>query len=292
MVYTDAPAPQSVDTNIMLRYSDNGGSSWSVPVRVNDDATANSQFFPKIAIDPTTGNVGIVWYDCRNDTGIVGHGSLDAVPNNDVQFYGAVGSPSPSGVDFSPNVQIQAGVSTASTAAASQANSTNDFGDYTGLAFLNGEMAPVWADNSNSTGDNPDGSGTAMDLYTSHVPVQTADAPAAGVPTAILSAKSVASASGLFSFTITYASTAAPIDRSTLGGSDVIISSNGFSGFAQVTRTKTSGGSTIATYRVRVPRRVGKTPTIVYAIALEPGRIATTAGQFAAGRSFFGTFLG
>src|SRR5205814_1695974 len=82
------------------------GQSWSPAVRVNDDSTVNSQFFPRIAVDPVTGNVALSWYDARNDTGVPGSGSRDAVVNNDVEFYGVVGSPVAGGVQFSANVQV------------------------------------------------------------------------------------------------------------------------------------------------------------------------------------------
>jgi hypothetical protein len=44
-----------------------------------------------------------------------------------------------------------------------------DLGDYEGVAFSNGKFIPVWADNSNSTGDNPNGAGSKLDLYTAIV---------------------------------------------------------------------------------------------------------------------------
>jgi hypothetical protein len=43
---------------------------------------------------------------------------------------------------------------------------TLDYGEYTGLAFHNGAFYAVWADNSNSTGDNPNGTRGWLDLYT------------------------------------------------------------------------------------------------------------------------------
>jgi hypothetical protein len=42
-------------------------------------------------------------------------------------------------------------------------------GDYTGLDFFDGKLYPVWADNSNSTGDNPDGTLSRFDIYTAQV---------------------------------------------------------------------------------------------------------------------------
>ena len=44
-------AEESDDLDVRVRYSDDMGRTWSPPVRVNDDATVNSQFDPKIAID-------------------------------------------------------------------------------------------------------------------------------------------------------------------------------------------------------------------------------------------------
>ncbi|MGA2174351.1 MAG: hypothetical protein ABSH38_05130 [Verrucomicrobiota bacterium] len=54
---------------IGLRYSINNGARWSAETTVNDDATGNSHFFPRVAVDPATGIVGCSWYDCRNDLG-------------------------------------------------------------------------------------------------------------------------------------------------------------------------------------------------------------------------------
>src|SRR5207247_1937981 len=45
------------------------------------------------------------------------------------------------------------------------------YGDYIGLDFQAGRFFPAWADNSNSTGDNPDGSLNQFDIYTSSIDV-------------------------------------------------------------------------------------------------------------------------
>ncbi len=44
-----------------------------------------------------------------------------------------------------------------------------EYGDYTALAFHNNILYPVWADNSNSLHDNPDGALTGSDLHTAQV---------------------------------------------------------------------------------------------------------------------------
>src|SRR5262249_16764114 len=60
-----------------------------------------------------------------------------------------------------------AGVSSALVPAVS--STSFDFGDYSGLAFHAGTFYPCWADNSNSTGDNPNGTLSALDIYTAAV---------------------------------------------------------------------------------------------------------------------------
>ncbi len=69
LVYTLEHPNESNNTDIYVRFSDDDGATWSSPVRVNDDNTKNSQFLPKIALDPTSGNLAVVWYDSRNDLG-------------------------------------------------------------------------------------------------------------------------------------------------------------------------------------------------------------------------------
>ena len=157
LVYTDATTPGGPDTDIVVVTSDNQGASWSTPVRVNDDAGANSQFLPRIALDQSSGNIAVTWYDARN-----------APDNKSAQYWGAFSTDG--GATFTPNFQI-------STGASNQANSIaalkkTDFGDYTGNAFSQGKLVPAWADNSNSTGDNPNGA-TNFDVYTAIVQAPT-----------------------------------------------------------------------------------------------------------------------
>jgi hypothetical protein len=50
-----------------------------------------------------------------------------------------------------------------------------DFGggsykEYVGMSFFKGILCPAWLDNSNSTGNNPDGSASKFDIYCVTVP--------------------------------------------------------------------------------------------------------------------------
>jgi len=152
LVYTDETPDESNNTDIFVRFSDNNGSTWSAPVKVNDDATTRSQFLPRVALDQTSGNIAVSWYDCRNSAG-----------NNTAQIFATVSDTS--GVSFLPNVAVSGGTSNANAAAVG----SFDFGDYAGLSFQNGAFFASWGDNSNSTGDNPDGTLNQLDVYTARV---------------------------------------------------------------------------------------------------------------------------
>ena len=162
LVYTLEQPNESNNMDIYVRFSDDNGATWSAPVRVNDDNTKNSQFLPKISLDPTTGNLAVVWYDSRKDLGTGGPGDTDGVPNDDAQFWGAFSTDG--GQTFTTNIQISAGTSNSH-----DSGNAIDYGDYTGLSFYKGIAHPAWADNSNSTGNNPDGTLHGLDIYTAAV---------------------------------------------------------------------------------------------------------------------------
>src|SRR5262249_53849462 len=69
LFYPDRPSLTSADPNIYVRYSVDSGATWKAAVPVNDDAGGASQFNPAIAVDQSSGNVAVTWYDCRNNPG-------------------------------------------------------------------------------------------------------------------------------------------------------------------------------------------------------------------------------
>lgn len=132
---------------------------------MNDDATTRSQFNPRIAVDQTNGDVAVSWYDCRNDAGVGGPGDVDGVPNSNAQFFASLSRDG--GVTFASNIKASAGTSDEDgSEPPGPCCADLDYGDYTGLAFEDGFFYPAWADNSNSTGDNPNGTLNRMDVYT------------------------------------------------------------------------------------------------------------------------------
>jgi hypothetical protein len=156
LVYTDAPAIGSADTNVFVLRSDDSGVTWSKPVRVNDDGGTNSQFLPHISLDQSNGMVAVTWYDAR-----------ESPLNNTTRYFGAFSSNG--GATFAPNFAVSAGASNAANSPSTLKKA--DYGDYTGSAFVNGRLVAAWADNSNSTGDNPDGA-TSFDVYVAIVSIR------------------------------------------------------------------------------------------------------------------------
>jgi hypothetical protein len=140
LVYTDATAVGGKDTDIYVRFSDNDGTTWSPRVRVNDDTSGNSQFLPMIAVDQTTGNVAVAWYDSRNA------GSADKT----TQIFASISTDG--GQTWLPNKQVSVG---SSDVTASGVSSNIDYGDYFTMDFYNGVFYPIWSDNSSALANNP-----------------------------------------------------------------------------------------------------------------------------------------
>lgn len=153
LLYTEEFGAESNDFNVMLRYSDNNGSTWTSAKQINDASTL-SQFLPHMSLDQSTGYVAFSWYDCRND------------PSNvQTEFWGSVSLDG--GQTFKTNFKLSGGKSTFGT-------SGFDYGDYTGIGFAGGRFVSAWGDNSNSTLDNPN-STSAMDVLTARVVVGNND---------------------------------------------------------------------------------------------------------------------
>jgi hypothetical protein len=80
-----------------------------------------------------------------------------------------VAIPTRTSLDVSPNVRVTPGVTNASLG-----GSGVELGDYTGLDAAGGIAVAAFADNSNTTGDNPDGTHADQDIYVARL--QIADA--------------------------------------------------------------------------------------------------------------------
>ncbi len=119
-------------TDIFLSRSTDGGSTWSAPLRVNDDPTgvANDQFNQWLSVDPSDGSVNVSWNDTRNDP---------ARLSTDI-FYARS---TDGGLSFGQNVQVTTAPTNETCCGADLGN---QYGDYEGIAAMDGSIHPVWTD--------------------------------------------------------------------------------------------------------------------------------------------------
>lgn len=109
------------DTDVWLVRSEDGGSTWTLPQRVNNDAPGKQQFFSSMTIDPVTGFIYIVFYDRRFQTGVMTDVWMAVSKDGGQTFTNFPVSESP----FNPSYSIF-------------------FGDYTHVAAYNNVVRPIW----------------------------------------------------------------------------------------------------------------------------------------------------
>jgi hypothetical protein len=109
------------NTDVWLLKSNDGGNSWSEPIKVNQDQTKTHQFLTTMSIDQSNGNLHFVYYDRRKyretSTDVVWASSSDG----GTTFKEETISQKP----FTPNDKVF-------------------FGDYLGIAAVNGHVHPIW----------------------------------------------------------------------------------------------------------------------------------------------------
>jgi hypothetical protein len=131
--YTDKDVTNS-NTNIYVRFSDDGGTTWSAEVKVNDDTTNAYHFHHQIAVTPQ-GNLAICFYDTRRDPANKKTDRYIALSNN-----GAA--------SFKPNRRYTSAQSDETVAGADG----NQYGDYQGIyADPTGSFRMSWTDSRTGT---------------------------------------------------------------------------------------------------------------------------------------------
>ena len=110
------------DTDVWLVRSSDGGSTWSEPVRVNDDPPGRQQFFTWLAVDDWSGYLWIVFYDRREQV------------DNRTDVYLAL---SRDGGETFTNFRL--------SDTPFLPRDSVFFGDYTHLVARGGVVRPVWA---------------------------------------------------------------------------------------------------------------------------------------------------
>jgi hypothetical protein len=109
------------NTDVWLVKSTDGGETWSVPIKVNDDNSNKQQFFTWMTIDQTNGNLYFVFYDRRNYSNNLTDVYMAISTDGGNTFINKKISESP----FLPNQNVF-------------------FGDYTNITAHNNIIRPIW----------------------------------------------------------------------------------------------------------------------------------------------------
>ena len=119
------------DIDVYLIKSNDGGTTWSTPTRVNQDPAGlgKKHFHPWITSDPVTGNLSVIFYDDRN----VGSTDVEVFVANSLDGGTTWEDFKVSDVSFTPSpIPGLAG---------------GYFGDYIGISSYSAKVYPVWTDN-------------------------------------------------------------------------------------------------------------------------------------------------
>mgnify|MGYP000992930832 FL=1 len=121
------------NASVYMSRSENGGTSWSTPVRVNQgpNIAGKKSYFPWISCDPETGVLTVVYYDDRN------------VATNQTEVFAAYS------VDAGQTWSDFQVSDVAFTPSAIPGLADGYMGDYLGITSNGGKVYPCWTDNRN-----------------------------------------------------------------------------------------------------------------------------------------------
>ncbi len=157
------------DSDIYFARSTDGGTTWSTPVRLNDDPTGNGidQWQPQVSVAPN-GRVAVMWFDRRLPCP-----DLPWIPPNHVGVYnGCIDTfmtrSFDDGVTWEPNIRASAQTWDWTLNLPITGGGDGFIGDYQGIASNNEYDLPFWNATAN-LGENDD---NYQEVFVAIVPVQ------------------------------------------------------------------------------------------------------------------------
>jgi len=152
-------SPAGNDADICFVYSANGGSSWSTPIRVNDDAINNgkTQFLPRISVDQSNGKIAIIYYDNR-----------DFINSDSCHTYTAISYDG--GTNFT-NIRIS---NSPQKPYPISGYSDGYFSDYNSIVGMNDSFYAFWTDNRNGPAQVYS-STVVLKPYITHIPLKDSE---------------------------------------------------------------------------------------------------------------------
>jgi hypothetical protein len=124
-----ADVTSSCKTRIWFASSSDGGAHWSTPAKINDQSSKNDQFFPRLAVDETSGDLVVVYYDTVGDPGRI---------KTDVWMQ----SSRDGGISWTSAEKL----TSQQTDESADQDSGNQYGDYLGLTGYAGQYFACWTD--------------------------------------------------------------------------------------------------------------------------------------------------
>jgi hypothetical protein len=129
---TDVNSP--CKSRIWFTRSTDGGGSWETARQVNPSADRSDQFNHKLAVDPNSGVLGIIYY---------GTGTGPDRKKTNLFFQPSVDN----GTTWGAATKVTEATTDETT---STADLGNQYGDYNGLSVVNGVFFPCWTDRRNN----------------------------------------------------------------------------------------------------------------------------------------------
>ncbi|MDE2095677.1 MAG: exo-alpha-sialidase [Patescibacteria group bacterium] len=126
------------DVSVYVIYSDDQGTTWSAPQAIS--YTGSTQLNVAIAVDQSTENVGVSWYDAR-----------DVPANNAARVYYSIST----NHGYSWTAPAPMGIAPSSGLNADQFNYNFEFGDFDDMSYVNGTLFRAWGDNSGVNNVSP-----------------------------------------------------------------------------------------------------------------------------------------
>jgi hypothetical protein len=145
IAYPEKESSSSSKSIIQVRYSDNGGTSWSSATTVSL-STGDENWFPWIAVDDLTGLVNVVYYNGTNQSGGLSTYTYVAYADGNVSSSSSL---TWQNIQVSPNSHYTAPLISGGAYA----------GDYIGITSFGGSSYVGWMDNST------DFNGTTLNGY-------------------------------------------------------------------------------------------------------------------------------
>lgn len=149
-------AASACKTRIWFSRSTNGGTTWSAPVKINNQAGLNDQYNQWLAVDETTGQIAVMYYDTVADT---------TRKKTDVWYQSSCDD----GLTWSAAQKVTTAQTDETIAGA---NSGNQYGDYNALSGNAGVLFPSWTDRRSNARE---------EIYTARI----TDSCAAGSPNVV-----------------------------------------------------------------------------------------------------------